>query len=184
MKKFILTALVLFGLISVCYADWGIGANSQGISIRTNWNSSWSSELVISSFSQAGFFYSNMPSMMTGADTNSTNIALKIAPVNYALFSDDRVRVNTGIQFTPDITFDQVNSAGGGYTSLLSVHAYMLSFLIPEVDFKVISGIHFIATTAISLAWSYNDMGKVQSFSVGGTLPVLFNGIGLIYYFQ
>jgi hypothetical protein len=184
MKRIILLVIVLSGLTGLCYAGWGIGANSEGISIRTNWNSSWSSEVVISSFADTGFFYSNTPSPLAGADTNTTNIALKIAPVNYALFSDDRVRVNTGLQFTPDITFDKVNTANGGYTSLLTIHTYMLSILMPEIDFRVVGGIHFIATTALSFAWSYNDIGKVQSFSIGGTLPVLFNGIGLIYYFE
>jgi hypothetical protein len=174
MKKVILLALVVFGLAGFCYADatWGMGANDGFLTARVNWNKTFSSEFGISPS------YDNYPG---NATPNSATIYLDISPLNYALYSDEHVRINTGIKFIPWITYTR-NPAG--HLNQTMIHTYDLYLLAPEIDFKAIGGLHFIATSALDLQWAYNARGKLTSFTVSPILPSLFSTLGIVYYFE
>lgn len=175
MKKFIVLFVVMFGLFSFCYAtEWGIGDNNGCFAVRANWSKTLSSQLTLDPN------YENDPTYAAGLNTASFGIG--ISPINYAIYSDEHVRINTGICFTPVISYLRATSS---HTNMTAIHQYTLSILAPEIDFKVIGGLHLIATTSLNFYWEYAQATKkCDYFHMYGSVPELFDGLGIVYYFE
>jgi hypothetical protein len=102
-----------------------------------------------------------------------------VAPLNYAFFKNNFMRVYISVLFGTNINYD-ANLPG----KLLKAHDFWTKIALPAVEVEVpgVTGLRVIAGAMMNITWSYNNNGSFNGANIAFQ-GINLGSIGIIYYF-